>query len=297
MIILRKLFSSNKQQKKLSKKEKEEKKNRDQMLAAGGLGGGGLILSKTKPGRLTGKVVRYHDAPIEVIDKIKEEGLKAKYAENPNNITNKVLQDVPMEQKKGLVYTAKNKKAAFGVGIQRARLDDKFDDKPIWGPLKEQLTGRSKHHKVLKLEFDYDDDIKGKPKIENPELRGAKNPKDFWNTRKKNASLGAIFTPEYDDLTPVQKKVAEMEFKTLNDDTHVFKGDIDSKHIVGGKGYKKRTMKQVMNYIKKNPKRFGKEAAKVAAGLAAVGYGTKKAIDLIKEDKKKRSNDNKKKDK
>ena len=295
MIILRKLFSSNKQQKKLSKKEKEEKKNRDQLLAAGGLGGGGLILSKTKPGRLTGKVVRYHDAPIDVIDKIKEEGLKAKYAEDPNNITNKVLQDVPMDQKKGLVYTTKNKRTAFGVGTQRARLDDKFTNSPIWGPLKEQLTGKSKHHKVLKLEFDYDDDIKGKAKVENPELRGAKNPKDFWNTRKKNAGLGGIFTPEYDDLNPIQKKVVDSEFKALNDNTHVFKGDIDSKHIVGGKGYKKRTMKQVMNYIKKNPKRFGKEVAKVAAGVAAVGYGAKKAVDLIKEDKK--GKENKKKEK
>ena len=288
MIISRKLFSK--------KKEGERKDNKelDKALAVGGLGGGGLILSKTKPGRLTGKVVRYHDAPIEVIDKIKEEGLKAKYAEDPNNITNKVLQDVPMDQKKGLVYTAKNKRTAFGVGTQRAKLDNKFNDSPIWGQLKEQLTGKSKHHKVLKLEFDYDDDIKGKAKVENPELRGAKNPKDFWNTRKKNAGLGGIFTPEYDDLNPIQKKVVDSEFKALNDNTHVFKGDIDSKHIVGGKGYKKRTMKQVMNYIKKNPKRFGKEVAKVAAGVAAVGYGAKKAVDLIKEDKKGEENKKKK---
>ncbi len=63
------------------------------------------------------------------------------------------------------------------------------------------------------------------------------------------------------------------------------RGDISSKHIVGGNGYKKRSAKQVMRYIKNNPKRFGKEAAKVTAAATAIGYGAKTLYDYNKKQK------------
>lgn len=274
MIVFRKFFS----------KKEEKDKERDKVIAGGGIAGGSYILSKTKPGRLTGKVVRYHDAPTEVIDKIKREGLKSKYAEDPDNLTNAFLKDVDMDKKKGLVYTAKKKSTAFGVGTQRARVQGKFDDSPILGPIKEQLLGKSKHHKVLKLEFDYDD-IKGKERIKNPELRGATNVRDFYN---KLANKNGLLFRNYDDLPEFQKNAYKQTFKELGEGTHVFKGDIDPSHIVGGKGYKKRTLKQIGKYIKNNPKRFGKEAAKVAVGSALLGLGIKKAADVIKKDKEKK---------
>ena len=166
-----------------------------------------------------------------------------------------------MEKKKGLVYTAKNKKAVKGI-----------------------IEGREIHglpeSKVLKLEFDYDD-LKNSGKaevIENPELRGSKNWKEWMDKKPRG-----IFSPEKG--SPIDKIISAAEYEMLGpESTHVFKGDIDSKNIVGGKGYKKRTAKQVINYIKKNPKRFGKEAAKVAAGVGAVGTG---ASLVIKKDKKK----------
>ena len=234
---------------------------------------------------MTGKVVRYHDAPIEVIDKIKEEGLKAKYAEDPNNITNAFLNDVPMDEKKDLVYTSKKKKTAFKVGSNRANIQGKFDDDPI-GMFKEQLSGKSKHHKVLKLEFDYDD-VKNNPRIKNPELRGAKNVKEFYKKQKAIPNLLNVFLPEeYDDLNIIQKGIFKDQYKELGEGTHIFKGDVDPSHIVGGKGYKKRTLKQIAKYIKNNPKRFGKEAAKVASGVALLGYGAKKATDYYKKEQK-----------
>lgn len=276
MIILRKLFS---------KSKKEESIDKDKALAISGIAGGGMILKKTKSGRLTGKVTRYHDAPTEVIDKIKKEGLKAKYAEDPNNLTNQVLKDVSMDKKKGLVYTAKKKKFAYQVGTQRANLSGKVKLYKLSDLIKEVL-GKSKHHKVLKLEFDYDD-IKNQPKIKNPELRGTTNAKDFYNKMRNNMDeLQKVMAPEYEKLDPITKKTLKNSYNSLDSGTHIFKGDIDSSHIVGGKGYKKRTLKQVAKYIKNNPKRFGKEAVKVATGAALLGYGVKKAADYQKNKNK-----------
>lgn len=261
---------------KIKRKLYSNKEDRDELIGGGSLIAGTGVLSKTKPSRLTGKVVRYHDAPTEVIEKIKKEGLKTKYAEDPNNLTNTALKDVDMDKKRGKVYTSKSKRFAFGVGERRAQFQGKEDFSDIVSPFKRS----SKHHKVLKLELDYDEDIKGKPKIENPELRGTKNAKEFYNKIKDP------FSPDYDSLDPISKKLMDTQYDQLSSKgTHIFDKDIDSSKIVGGKGYKKRTLKQIGKYIKNNPKRFGKEAAKVSTGIALVGYGAKKLYDSKKKEK------------
>lgn len=272
MIIKLKNFSSNKEDKKTSS---------DKVLAISGTAGGGYILSKTKSGRLTGKVTRYHDAPIEVIDKIKEEGLKGKYASDPNNLTNTIVNDVDMSKKENLIYTAKDKATAKSVGASRAAVQGKI--KSPKDLIREGL-GISKHHKVLKLEFDYDD-IKNMERIKNPELRGANNAKEFYENLKKIGKIPSNF-PNWKKVDPVTKMIFKQQYKSLDDGTHIFKGNISSDHIVGGKGYKKRTAKQVINYIKNNPKRFGKELGKVTAGALLTGYGLKKGYDYMKNKKK-----------
>lgn len=263
-------------QRLFSKKKEKGDNNKDAILGGAGLVGGGAILSKTKTSRLTGKVTRYHDAPVEVIDKIKEEGLKAKYSTDPNNLTNTVLKDIPMDKKEGLVYTHKKRNGAFDIGTQRSNLRGELSGEDI---LKENITKRSPRHKVLKLEFEYDD-IKNQKRIENPELRGTKTPKEFYNKIK------GVFSPDYDDLDPFSKSQIKKGYKSLGEETHIFKGDIDPSHIVGGKGYKKRGIKNVIKYIKNNPKRFGKEAAKVGTGIGIAAYGGKKLIDHYKKDNK-----------
>lgn len=229
MIILR--------NKSFSKKEKE---NDDKDLMIGGTAavGGTIVLGNTKKNRLTGKVVRYHDAPTEVIDKIKEEGLKIKYADDPNNLTNQILRDVPKEEKTGKIYTAKKKKGAFVVGTTRAYNNGQIGYEEM---IREQLIGKSPHHKVLKLEFDYDEDIKGKKHIKNPELRGAKNAKEFFNKRPRGLFE---FRGEWDELNPIDKLQQKQAYDTLSEkETHIFDHDIDSSKIVGGKGYKKTYFK------------------------------------------------------
>lgn len=272
MKILRsKIFST--------KKEKEEDKTKAILAGAGTVG----IASNVKPGRLTGKVTRYHNTESKNVDSILKNGIKSEYSKDPNNLTNTVLSDVDMSKKEGLVYTAKKKSTATSVGIARKRLKEKRTI-PNLEDIKEQITGKSNKHKNLKLEFDYDE-IKNNKRIKNPELRGSRNAKEFYEKRR------GILNPKWENLSFEQKQTQSKLYKDLGEGTHIFKGDIDPSHIVGGKGYKKRTIKQTAKYIKNNPGRFGKEAAKVSAGIALGSYAAKKGYDSVKKDK----NDNPKK--
>lgn len=200
---------------------------------------------------------------------------------DPDNLTNTVLnansRNPGADKLKDLVYTSKNKSGAFKVGIRRAQLRGQIGHNGIFEEIhphedvyKEILRGKSPYHKTLKLEFDYDK-IKHSPKIENPELYGIKTAEDIQK------------------LYPgINKRSAKIQLKSLGRDTHIFKGDISPSNIVGGKGYHKRTIGQVASYIKKNPKRFGKEAAKGLAGAALIGYGVHRLLRKNKEDDSKK---------
>jgi hypothetical protein len=217
--------------------------DKDSKLKGGVAGiGSAAILSQVKPSHLTGKVVRYHNTEEKNVGNILEEGVKSKYSKDPKNLTNQRLTDINPKEKEGLVYTSKSKRMADRIG-----------------------KNRGSKNKTLKLEFDYDE-IKSQEKIKNPELRGAKNWKEYLEIRSKKH-------PEFKDLPKSKIKKA---FKALDEETHIFKDDIDSSHIVGGKGYKRRTMKQVGKYIKNNPTRFGKEAAKIGVGASLGAYSIKK---------------------
>ena len=224
--------------------------DKDSKLKGGVAGIGSVaVLSRVKPNHLTGKVVRYHNTEEKNVKNILEEGIKSKYSMDPGNLANQRLPDINPSEKEGLVYTSKSKRMADGVGKNR--------------------TAKSK---TLKLEFDYDE-LKNQEKIKNPELRGARNWKEYLEIRSKKH-------PEFKDLPKSKIKKA---FKALDEETHIFKGDIDSSHIVGGKGYKKRSLKQVGRYIKNNPGRFGKEAAKIGVGASLGAY----SLNKLKEKKDK----------
>lgn len=249
------------------------KKESSDTIKAGvtGVGAAG-ILATTKTGRLTGKVVRYHNTENKNVQSILENGILSKYATDPDNITNKVLKHVPMGKKEGLVYTSKKKSVANSVGLQRERLKDPWAG--LFPPTPKDLKKWKDASKTLKLEFDYDQ-IKNLKKEANPELLGANSFEEF---RKK-----------FYETHPNIKKSQLMDlslrdgYKSLGKDTHVFRGNIKPENIVGGKGYKKRTAKQILKYIENNPGRFGKEAAKVGVGVGLGSYAIKKAVDNSKQ--------------
>ena len=257
--------------KRLFSKKEEENAIKSGAAAVGAAG----ILATTKTGRLTGKVVRYHNTENKNVQGILENGILSKYATDPDNITNKVLKHVPMEEKEGLVYTAKKKSVADSVGLQRERLKSPWAG--LFPPSPGDLKKWKDASKTLKLEFDYDQ-IKNLKKEPNPELLGANSfvefKKRFYETHPKIEKSLLM------DINLLNG------YKSLGKDTHVFRGDIKPENIVGGKGYKKRTAKQTLKYIKNNPGRFGKEAAKVGVGVGLGSYAIKKAVELNGSKKK-----------
>ena len=257
--------------KTFSSTDKGKDSHSGEKALASGIGSMAL-LGTTKTGRLTGKVTRYHNTENKNVQSILEEGLKSKYSDDPNNLTNTVLSDVDKKKKSGLIYTSKRKLDGLNVGAAREYHKEVKSGnfwKAITGPDLDDYRKAKKNSTTLKLEFDYDD-LKNKERIENPELREAKTWKEYQNIMRQKGRKISDF-------------IAKEEFNSLGKGTHIFRGDISSNHVVGGKGYQKRSMKQIGKYIKNNPGRFGKEAAKVGAGVGLGVYSGKKAYDALKE--------------
>lgn len=262
-ILRQNSFSKTKEDRK-----KEEEKEKGLLVGGGAALAGGTILATANKNKLTGRVVRYHNTPIENVDSILENGIKASYANNPNSYTRVIVGGRVEDKTKldNLVYTSKRKSDANNVGATRAYLSGElgrdpmvFDPKQQRKLLKEE-TLRPKHSKTLEIVLDYEKDVKGNRKIRNPELDAKR-------------------------LTPMKQDVR----RSLDEGTHIFDHDIDPSKIKGSRHFKKRTMDDVKNYIKKNPKRFGKEAAKVVLGTAAIAGGAAYAYKKTKGSKNKKN--------
>lgn len=187
-------------------------------------------------GLLDGRVKFHHSTAENNVKSIMENGLQSKYADDPSNITNIMLDDLDKSKKSGKVYLAKNKEIADAAGSRRGLL----------------LNVRSKD---LDVDIPYED-FKKMKKVENPELKGAKNWKEFHKMK----------LDRYGEFDPQRAKDS---YDILGKKgTEVIQGDIPSKYIKGGKGYQKNTVKDTIKYIKKNPGRFAKGLGLSALGLA-----------------------------
>ena len=191
-----------------------------------------------------------------------DKGILGKYTSNPDNLTH--LANVPGED--GLVYLHKNKKMANQIGATRSMLKGQFGQPGFFGPtLDQQYKIRSemnnpKLNKTLKVVLDYDTDVKGKQRIANPEMLGADgNKQEYLKRWKEKNPLGNI-------------SLADANYDAL-EGTHIIRGDIKPTKIVGSKHYKRRSARDIYRYARNNPKRFGKEVAKIAvpAGLVLSG--------------------------
>lgn len=218
------------------------------------LGTGGLALSKIDLSELNGRVRLYHGAKKSSVDSILKEGLKGSHALDDDNITNRVLNNAGKKDGRKLVYTAKKKGVAKGVGMNH-------------GP---------GNYNILKLSIPYNE-YKGMKRIyDNPEMLGATNLKDYISELNKRNRL--IIDPNaYYDAVSGAKGTSG---------TRIFEQDIASKRIKGSKDYAKNSIKEWANYVKTNPKRFAKGAAKVIGGTALVGGGIYHAYNKNKSSNK-----------
>ena len=115
--------------------------------------------------------------------------------------------------------------------------------------------------------------------MDNPEFKGAKKLKDVLAKNKAGEIPGTKFE-------------AAMAHLKLNKGTDTILGDIPSEFIKGGKGYKKRTLKDIGKHIKNNPKMFAKGLGKagigagIIAGSAYLLKGDKETSKRMKEFRK-----------
>lgn len=290
-----KYFSNKKSSEKEDKKENnEDLKDLAKVAAGTSLLYGGTKLIKKNKSKITGLENFYHSADEGVIDSIKKNGLKAEYSEDPENLTNTILGGTINKSKlKGKVYLGRKKSVADGVGNTR-------DLNYRLGKIKNKsYKGKSK---TLKVNIPYEE-LKKMKEVDNPELRGAKNTKEFakgiWKNAYKNAPESAKQLKETFGKTgrnAFARILSEATYGKLSKEgTAVFENNIDSKFIKGSDKYKRYSIEQFKDYVKKNPKRFAKGVGKGAVG---VGMGITGAI-LLKNalsDKKKKKERNKRKE-
>lgn len=238
----------------------------------------GVDLVKSSKSEVTGLHNFYHntDSPESVM----REGIKSKFAEDPNNITNTVLKDVDMSKKKGKVYLGNKKSVSDSVGMCR--------------------EGNSE---TLKVEIPYEE-LKNMKIVDNPELRGAKNSKEFLRKLHKTVVKNGKDKGLDHDLrhsdNKFKKKLGNYLYRKKGDSmydmlgpkgTTVIEGDIDSRFIKGSEKFQKYGKKDFVRYVKSNPKRFMKGVGKTAVGATAVGGGVyvvgNNMISNYKKNKKK----------
>jgi hypothetical protein len=271
---------------RVEKRKDNEKKKLAEIVAGSGLLYGGYKIAKKNKSKITGLENFYHSADQGVVDSIKKEGLKAKFAEDPGNLTNAVLgKTVDKSKLKGKVYLGRRKSVADSVGYTR-------DMNYTIGRVKnENYTGKSK---TLKINIPFEE-LKKLNEVDNPELGGAKNAKEYarriWKNAYKNAPEEANQIKEMfgkKGRNAFARILAESGYKDLSrDGTAVFENDIDSKFIKGSKNYEKYGLSKFKEYVKNNPKRFAKG---LGMGILGTGIGVTGAVLLgkaLKENKKK----------
>lgn len=259
--------------KEASEKKKEETAD-NKILAGTGVAASGAALAKHTydRGNLTGRETLYHNTRAEHVGSIKKNGLKGQYAlDKDKAFTPDLLNHIDEKKLGNKVYFGRNKTVAESVGSKviqekgphsRATLKAKV---PTW-KMKE---------------------------VDNPELLGAKNGREFMDKliaeKKKNGAknLADLQLAMADEMPQVKKMLytqGNMAYKTLGrKGTAVIEGDVAGKYFKGHKGYQKATMKEVGEFIKKNPKRFAKGVSQAVGGAALVGVGGKILTDGIKQ--------------
>lgn len=222
---------------------RKDDQRRDVGLGVLGVGGGGLALAKASP-LATGRSTYYHGTAPELADKIRREGLRPSRDSGVKGVTDLILGDEVA--KKPLVYAHPNKIQAKyyqeqAKALQRGR--ESFFEFRLKDPL-HVLHADDKG--VVKLRLPY---AEYAPKfVQNPETAGG---------------LAESLRRGIDPLTHYD----------LDQVTKTIRDGVAPEHVVGGSKFKRLSFKEVANYARKYPKRFGAGAGLSLVGLGGLGLG------------------------
>ena len=265
-----------------------EETDKDKATAAKVVGGAvaaGGAAHGFERGHLTGRETLYHGTNKANVDDILREGVKASKASDPTNLTHRTLVDgghITADQAKGKTYFGTNPIVSKSSNIVR-----------------EQAELRAKALKnPLGFNFDFSepgsksDILKGRVPtwkmdiVENPELRGAKNYKEYGQKMedgirrqyRENEAFKALGTEDEVVRKAMKEGGADskldkkfMHWTLGPKGTRVIQGDVGAEYLTKSPKYSRAGLGEVAEYIKANPKRFAKGLAPVGAGLALMG--------------------------
>ena len=299
MIFRRKFFTD----KKGEKTDKEGNKKSNKLLRGAEIVGGivaakkGLDLfdSSYREGEITGRKKLYHGTSKKNKESILKEGLKGSKALDPDNLTNTQFFDLGKEDGRHLVYTSKKRGAATEMALNH-------------------LVRKRESPAVVNISIPYEEYNSLKRVYDNPEftkgyrVSNKEEMKKFFRDRQTKYKI----EPDPDNIDEI-KKITKIPPKGLKkilldkrsedywekysgakgtNTTRIFEGDIDPKYIKGSESYNKNSIKEVLRYAKKYPKRFLKGVGKTTLGAGLISGGALLASGKLS--KKKKNKDNKK---
>lgn len=251
-----------------------DKKKKDNILPILGgtvsIGAGVKLLKNSDPNKITGRVNLYHATTEKAKESILKEGIKGKYALDPKSSTNIDLDNLGIKDGRKLVYLAK--------------------DKDVADTMKLAIESKGKTPDLVEISIPYDEYKRMKRVYDNPEFGGTDNYKDWL----EKSGLEEEFREEIAERNGMKDYYDNFSGAKGTPGTRIIEGDIDSKYIKGSNNYQKFTRKELLNYIKNNPRRFGKEAGKYALASSLIVGGAGVITDsLLKNIKKKNVDEDK----
>lgn len=227
---------------KLAAEEDHSKRRKGLASAYGGSIG---LYNVNSRGLVTGRESLTHVTDAKNVESILNNGILSERALDPDNLTSKL--GLPKDQMKGKVYMGRGMATPYGV---KAGLIQ---------------NGVSSNPEILKAKVP----TWMMNEVDNPELMGAKNFKEYKKALFKRAPMAALKSDV--ELRSIYKILSR-------GGTAVIEGDISPMYIKGSKHYRGAGMKEIMGYAKAKPLRFAGGALLTLGSAGAIGYGAKEII-------------------
>ena len=242
--------------------EDAKKQGRAALTLGSLLGGGYAARNALTSGDLTGRETLYHGTSPDKVKSIIEKGILPTTPENAVNTSGLAADPKRYQAALGKAYTEPNRlnAAMYAAQTEMGGINEaRFRPSELSvKTLRNYLTGRG----IAKANVPT---WKMTNMVENPEIAGI--PREKWI--KDNWGL----------LVP--EKVRGKVYDALAA-TRVFDGGLEGKYFPGNADYVRNSPKEILDYIRHNPKRFAKGNAKLLAGLGllgAGGYGLRRMVE------------------
>jgi uncharacterized protein YycO len=257
--------------------------SQDKLIGAAAVGGGALAAAKAKP-LVTGRTRLYHGTSAEQAAQIRKTGLRSAAQVGVRGVTD-VLPPEIRDPSRELAFTTPSKGTARTYQTQAERLKNVFKGKPNPEAIQSSMMAMKmdptvymdimnplNNKGIVTMDVPmWRKDVASRV-VDNPEARGG------LDNFRKATRQGFDFRPEL-----VKDMESKAMYDSLTKDTKVFKGGVDTEFIRGAKNFKGVSLREIGQYAKARPGRFGAGLALGAAGVGAAAYGAHKLLKKPKQ--------------